>query len=306
MSSLVDFRGTLYGTTASGGNYSISGGTVYSFTTSGAEQVIHDFGPSKDGQGPASEPVAANGVFYGTTPYGGKYGSGVAYSLAPSGEEHVIHNFGKVPDGKSPATGLTVFNGTLYGTTQGGGRHNGGTVFAISASGKEHVVHNFGKTFKDGRDPTGALIVVKGVLYGTTSSGCGTVFSLTTNGEEKTLHTFNCRYGDGGSPDGALIAVKDTLYGVTFLGGDQYQSGADGTVYSVTTSGKERVLHTFGEGNDGKEPEGALVLFNGKLYGVTYGGGRYYDGGTVFSITTTGTEQILYSFGGSADDGKVP
>jgi uncharacterized repeat protein (TIGR03803 family) len=167
-------------------------------------------------------------------------------------------------------------------------------------------VYSFGRRDADGRDPEGALIVLKGVLYGTTSGGarCGTVYSLTMSGKKRTLYSFTCDYGDGFGPDGALVAVNDTLYGVTFGGGGPYQSETDGTVYSVTTDGKERVLHSFGKGHDGKEPTGALVLFNGKLYGVTYEGGRY-SRGAVFSITTSGTEQIVHSFG-AANDGSDP
>ena len=43
-----------------------------------------------------------------------------------------------------------------------------------------------------------------------------------------------------------------------------------------------------------------LIDVKGALYGTTVFGGAYNDG-TVFSVTTTGTESVLYSFRGSPD-----
>jgi uncharacterized repeat protein (TIGR03803 family) len=43
-------------------------------------------------------------------------------------------------------------------------------------------------------------------------------------------------------------------------------------------------LHAFGEGDDGADPSGNLVFFQGNLYGTTYSGGAYAEG-TVFKIT---------------------
>jgi uncharacterized repeat protein (TIGR03803 family) len=67
-SGLIDVNGTLYGTTVSGGKY--DNGTAYSITTSGDEQVLHDFGNVSDGSNPAAGLTNVNGTFYGTTPHG--------------------------------------------------------------------------------------------------------------------------------------------------------------------------------------------------------------------------------------------
>ena len=54
-------------------------------------------------------------------------------------------------------------------------------------------------------------------------------------------------------------------------------------------------------------PEGALIHINGKLYGTTMEGGADGNNGTVFSITTSGTEKVLHSFaGGSSFDSSEP
>ena len=44
---------------------------------------------------------------------------------------------------------------------------------------------------------------------------------------------------------------------------------------------------------------------DGNLYGTTYGGGNSHMG-TVFSVSTTGTETLLYSFKGGTSDGANP
>jgi uncharacterized repeat protein (TIGR03803 family) len=96
--------------------------------------------------------------------------------------------------------------------------------------------------------------------------------------------------GDGTYPQADLIDLKGTLYGTTSAGG----ASGGGTVFSITPSGKETVLHSFG-GPDGAEPMGRLLNVNGMLYGTTASGGAN-GGGTVFSMSPDGTEKVLHSF----------
>jgi uncharacterized repeat protein (TIGR03803 family) len=86
---------------------------------------------------------------------------------------------------------------------------------------------------------------------------------------------------------------------------------ACGTVFSITTSGTEKVLHSFDYSQtDGHRPEASLIDVKGVLYGTTLQGGAYMCGGlscgTVFSITTSGKEKVVYSFGGETGDGIAP
>jgi uncharacterized repeat protein (TIGR03803 family) len=187
------------------------------------------------------------------------------------------------------------------------------------------VLYSFGAS-PDGNYPLAGVIVVGGTLYGTTSAGgspcgysssapvtCGTVFSITKGGREKVLHSFGAK-DDGAKPEASLIEAKGMLYGTTVKGGS-YTCGYSslggpfpcGTVFSITTNGREKVLHSFGAKDDGAKPEASLIEVKGTLYGTTAaGGGRYPcngkytfdDGcGTVFSITPGGTEKVLHSFG---------
>ena len=118
--------------------------------------------------------------------------------------------------------------------------------------------------------------------YGTTVAGGaygnGTIFRISTTGKEDLLYSFGSG-SDGQEPYASLIEVKGTLYGTTYLGGDFSCDGAGcGTVYSITTGGKEQVLHSFGSGSDGYWPHASLIDVKGQLYGSTYYGGAYAKG----------------------------
>jgi uncharacterized repeat protein (TIGR03803 family) len=270
--------------------------------------VLHSFAGKKDGEFPTQSLTDVNGVLYGVT-------NSSVFEITTSGTNTVIYTFAGGNDGIGPEAGLTDVNGVLYGTTCcGGGSNNDGTVFKITPSGAETVLYRFeGGT--DGAHPQGALTNVNGVLYGTTysgggsgcsgGSGCGTVYKVTTSGAESVLYSFSGG-SDGANPEATLTNVSGVLYGTTFGGGD---SNNDGTVFEITTSGAESVLHRFGAGNDGSKPLAGLTNVNGVLYGTTELGGAVkangYRNGTVFKITTSGTENVLHSFGGG-NDGLFP
>jgi uncharacterized repeat protein (TIGR03803 family) len=292
---LTDVGGTLYGTTGYGGAF--GHGTVFSITTGGKEKVLYSFRKRIDGENPSANLIDVGGTLYGTTFAGGTgcaaEGCGTVFSITTDGKEKVLHRFGdRATDGWYPAAGLTDVGGTLYGTTYGGGREDYGTVFSITTGGKEKVLHRFSDN--DGRWPAAGLLDVNGTLYGTTegggtncgSNGCGTVYSITRGGSEKVLHNFNGT--DGGYPAGSLIDVGGTLYGTTEGGGTNYcprdYDGRCGTVFSITTGGKEKVLHDFTKGPGGNGPVTGLVYKNGSLFGTTQFG-ALYGGGVVFSLT---------------------
>ncbi len=76
------------------------------------------------------------------------------------------------------------------------------------------------------------------------------------------------------------------------------------------------VLYSFGSNStDARGPTGVLFQgSDGNFYGTTYAGGigggiaqgGYSGNGTVFKITPTGEETVLYSFAGGAADGLFP
>jgi uncharacterized repeat protein (TIGR03803 family) len=327
VSGLTYLKGTLYGTTSGGGAYCPSRtffegcGTVYSITPSGTETVLHSFTGGKDGARPYARLILLNGTLYGTTLVGGsklivssssscakgyyeETGFGTVFSITPSGKETIVHTFVRFREGAWPTAPLLNVNGTMYGTTCGGGSipsgGGEGIAFTITPSGNYQVFHRFKGT--EGGPGYGRLVDLNGTLYDTTDSGgkyfSGAVFSLSTTGKEKLLHSFNENGLDGFFPGGGLVAVKQTLYGTTFRGG----AYDDGTVFSITPTGTETVLHSF-DGVDGNGPQTKLLNVNGTLYGTTREGGNLKCGcGTVFEFDiASGRERVIYSFKGGKD-----
>jgi uncharacterized repeat protein (TIGR03803 family) len=294
---LIDVGGRLYGTTFYGGgspdscdDFYHGCGTVFIVTTGGSEKVLHSFNhPKVEGSSPGGL-IDVGGTLYGATGSGGPYDGGTIFSMTMRGTEKVLHSFGHGNDGYAPNGALIDVGGTLYGTTFNGGRYdNHGTVFRITTGGVEKVLHSFGKG-TDGSEVAPGLVSVGAMLYGTTFQGGyetgGTVFRIRPDGKEKVLYYF----GEGSSYDGyyplaALIDVGGTLYGTTYDGG-AYRCGSIGcgTVFSITTAGAERVLHSFGSGSDGVWPVAPLIAAQGTFYGTTYNGGAY-NAGTVFALT---------------------
>jgi uncharacterized repeat protein (TIGR03803 family) len=308
---LIAADGMLYGTTQNGGG---NGGVVYQITTSGAESVLHVFTGGSDGAGPEAGLIDVHGALYSTTIQGGGsgcesgLGCGTVFRITTSGSERVLYHFKGDADGGGPLDSLRVVKGALYGTTSGYGASRG-TIFRLTTSGTESVLYSF-KGGSDGDYPTAGLIDLNGTLYGTTLDGgagagcgmygCGTVFKITTSGTESVLHSF-AGGSDGANPYAGLVDVNGTLYGTTLNGGT---TGA-GTVFKITPSGTESVLHSFtSSSGDGAYPFAGLLNVNGTLYGTTFYGGTNGTG-TVYEITTSGAESVLYSFLDSSDGGYV-
>jgi len=218
---VLDHKGTLYGTTFEGGDTSNGGcssyydsgcGVVFSLSHSGGawkQDVLYSFQGQSDGANPAAPLILDHaGNLYGTT-------SGLdldfnsnssVFELSPSSAgtwtETTILAFSVDGSGTgiAPFSGL-VFDGSgnLYGTTYFGGDSTsagagaappkiggGGVVFKLSPSQSggwtETLLHSFDGS-PDGFAPaSGTLLLKKGALFGTTSSGgsanFGTIFKV--------------------------------------------------------------------------------------------------------------------------------
>jgi uncharacterized repeat protein (TIGR03803 family) len=278
--------GNIYGTTATGG---ASGrGTVFKITPSGTETVLYSF-PAGSSDPYTGLIQGIDGNFYGTTGAGGTSDDGTVFEITPSGTETVLHAFAKSgSDGEIPYAGLIQGgDGNFYGTTYNGGASGLGTVFKVTPSGTETVLYSFAGG-SDGEHPyAGVIQGSDGNLYGTTylggTSGYGTVFKLTLSGTETVLYTFAGGSSDGALPEAGLIQGSDgNFYGNTLQGG---ASGL-GTVFKLTPSGTETILHSFAGGSsDGANPTANLVQgSDGNLYGSTSAGGTHGNG-TFFKVT---------------------
>src|SRR6202042_301702 len=115
------------------------------------------------------------------------------------------------------------------------------------------------------------------------------------------LYSFKGGSADGATPSAPLLDVNGVLYGTTSGGGDS----GNGTVFSITSSGVETVLHNFEGGSDGADPVAGLINVDGTLYGTTVSGNRNRLG-VVYRISTGGIERVLHSFSGQPGDGRNP
>jgi uncharacterized repeat protein (TIGR03803 family) len=274
---------------------------------------LYIFGGKPGGANPVAPVVDLNGTFYGTTLNGGANGDGIVFRMAPSGNVKILYNFAGSPDGMGPSAALVAVGTTLYGTTALGGANSDGIVFAIGTTGRETVLYSF-KGGADGANPAAPLVDYNGALYGTTQNDgyehycCGTVFSITTTGAEHVLYRFDGKNHDGVRPLANLALLNGEFYGTTEYGGAKGR----GTVFVVSPAGKERILYSFkGFPSDGAQPVGGLTESQGKLYGTTsFGGAGTKCGalgcGTVFEVSTSGAEKVLYSFKGRTDGSAPP
>lgn len=158
----------------------------------------------------------------------------------------------------------------------------------------------------DGGNPSGLTLDTEGNLYGTTELGgsgtYGTVFKLINDGNYTVLHAFTGG-ADESSPHGVIRDSEGNLYGTT-SGGFDYGSPY-GTVFKLAVTGKFTNLYTFRGRKDGAYPTGGLLKdAEGNLYGVTDESGEF-GVGTVFEVSQTGKERIVYSFH-NLPDGQYP
>ncbi len=153
------------------------------------------------------------------------------------------------------------------------------------------VLHAFQSP--DGARPMAGLTEdATGNLYGTTPYGgdyqSGTAFKLDPSGTFTVLHAFGATATDGVAPFSPLLLSRDgNLYGTTAYGGND-QSG---TVFELTPSGNENILHDF-DGADGSNPFSGLIAGRNStaLYGTTSAG----SGGSVaYQIAPNGAETTL-------------
>jgi uncharacterized repeat protein (TIGR03803 family) len=304
-------------------------------------KVIHDFCSERlcaDGQAPMSGVIMdAAGVLYGTTQNGGSAfnGPGVAYQLVPNADRKkwksaTLYKFATASGTHPQTTPILDAEGNLYGTTFDGGTHSAGTIYRLSHHGsrpphKLTVLYalapgaaNPGRLGYqgaaagapyDGRSPL--ILAARG------ASGHGFVFKLKKvkgQWQPTIVYDFCSLAGcqDGSSPVGAVtVDANGNVFGTTTAGGAANQ----GVVYELTTaagSWTESVLHNFCQAQgclDGTIPSNALVAdATGTFYSTTTLGGAHHGNGTIFSLTTDGTYNVVYSFCAVRDckDGVLP
>ena len=202
---------------------------------------------------PAKYPAAAlvqgnDGIFYGTTEYGGTNNDGTVFQVTPAGVLTTLVSFTGA-NGSYPSAGLVQgTNGSFYGTAEYGGNlslnagYGFGTVFQMTTNGTlKTLVFNLA----NGYNPSAGLVQGSdGNFYGTTAGGGtgggGTVFKMTAAGVLTPLVSFHGP--DGNSPQAPLVQGSDgNFYGTTTYGG----ANGRGTVFRVPPAGVLTTLVSF-------------------------------------------------------------
>jgi uncharacterized repeat protein (TIGR03803 family) len=325
--------GNFYGTTEYGGTN--GSGTVFKISTNGVLATLYSFTGSTNGAYPQAALVqGSDASFYGTTKGGGTNGYGTVFRISANGVLTSLYSFGSVwdhflsLDGAYPFAALVQGrDGSFYGATANRDSQYGdypmygdGTVFKISTNGALTHLHSFGMARAtnayslDGSYLQAGLVQGgDGYFYGTTEFsafdgfdyvGFGTVFKISPNGALITLYSFgSARDTNGDSLDGAnpstgLVQGADGNFYGTTSDSHPYTGvrHAYGTVFQITTNGVLTTLHFFTGGNDGGNPQGALVQgHDGTFYGTTSEGGAG-GSGTVFRLTVVPDPPVLTIF----------
>jgi uncharacterized repeat protein (TIGR03803 family) len=159
--------------------------------------------------------------------------------------------------------------------------------------------------------PNSGLIVVGGIMYGTTVLGgghnFGTVYSFDpVSDAESKLYSFY----QGEGPRGNLVATDGNLYGTTY----KTDPGSVGEIFGISqTTDKLDATYLFAGNDDGATPDEGMIYRRepngGTLFGTTSEGGGSCRCGTIFAYNVdgpaVGKERVLHSFQGGTD-GEYP
>ena len=332
---VLDADGVFYGVTQNGGTLkdgSAGQGTVFRVNANGSNyRVLHSFDATEGSSPLAGLVLGDDGVLYGSTWIGGRFGQGSLFRIGRDGSGFaLLKHFGDgAADGRQPTHALLQGkDGRLYGVTSLGGTFDKGTAFVLNKDGTGFSrLRNFGATAADGSQPSSPLVQnLDGTLYGATTEGGtgglgaadgnGTVYRLKPDGTGyAVVYRFRGDGEEGRFPAGAIwLSSQGFLFGSTVEGGFY----GTGTVYRIRTSGVEYKLlwsptsgphidgsFEFETFSEGIFPAGGILGDGtGWLYSSTLNGVQGDGDGAVFRIREDGTKfQTIRRFGSTLADG---
>ena len=227
--------GMLYGTCYNGGVFG-STGTIFQFNPNTYSlSTIYSFGSSSMGDNPRGALVqASNGLFYGTTSYGGWYSKGTIFEFDPvSGICTDKYNFIDAVGRAAIGSLIEAADGNLYGVTALGGVLDQGTLFQYNYVNDVFTKQIDFSTVSIGERPgIGASLIqaTDGMMYGTTmyggSNSYGILYKFNPDSSllyDKTNFNF---IPDGSYPLAPLVQTSGgTLFGTTWAGGTNANGG---------------------------------------------------------------------------------
>jgi uncharacterized repeat protein (TIGR03803 family) len=185
-------------------------------------------------------------------------------------------------------------------------------VMAANASAQTYTTLY---SFSNGSGPAAiSLQAADGNFYGTlpglgdplfncggAGDDCGSIFKITAGGVPTTLASFASAVASQPNP-GLVQDAEGNFYGTTAYGGTGTgceEATPCGTVFELPTGGNLTLLYSFSTPG-GAYPGAGLVWGNdGNLYGTTLAIASTLPNdccGTLFKITPSGTETVLYAF----------
>jgi uncharacterized repeat protein (TIGR03803 family) len=295
--------GKLYGMTTTGGTN--NGGVIFSFDPNLlVYKVIYNFSQST-GAGPYGSLIqSSNGLLYGMTYGGGAHSGGVIFSCDTSGSPYTdLYDFSYTSGGVTPhGVLLAAANNKLYGLTESGGTGGYGELFSYKISSHTYTPLY---PFSSDRAPYGSLMQANnGKLYGMTlngGSGDGAIFNYDTIAGY--THMLSFGFSDGELPNDNLYQASNNLiYGLAQGGGTH----SSGVLFSIDTAKAFTFTQLYNfNAPTGGGPEGTVMeASDGKLYGLTVGGGTG-NAGVVFQYDMgSNTYTVMHNFNGY--DGNNP
>jgi len=164
-------NGLYYGTTYQGG--ANNKGAIFAFDSTTGTITLKDSFSGANGAFPRAALIpAGNGLYYGTTEFGGASNQGAIFAFdAASGAISLKDSFSGL-NGFQPWAELSAAsNGIYFGTTLKGGARDKGAIFAFDSAVAAIILQ---ESFdgSNGQNPTAALTAVgNGIFYGTTAIG---------------------------------------------------------------------------------------------------------------------------------------
>lgn len=310
---LVLAGGLYYGLASAGGT--ANAGTLFEYNYGTNTFTKRLDMTNANGQSPqGSLMLASNGNLYGTTVSGGPSSGGVVFEYNIGTSTYTrIYDF--VTSGSNGATPngdlLQATNGKLYGMTRLGGSNGQGVIFEYDLGTSTYTKKFDFSSSTTGGNPIGTLMQVNtGKIYGLTGVGGlgsgGTLFQYTAS-SNTFVKKIDFNASNGGPCHGGLtLANNGMYYGLTNLGG----ANNVGTIFEYNKSTNSYLKKIDLVTANGSLPYGALLnASNGKLYGLTSGGGAS-SLGTLFEYdpsTNTYTKRAdLNGNGGGTQLGGVP
>jgi uncharacterized repeat protein (TIGR03803 family) len=257
---------------------------------------------------------AGNGKLYGMALGGNDNYSGVIFTFEISS-----NTFNKIYDFSN--TNIIVPYNSLIQATNGklyscgfGGTEGYGALFSFDAS--TNIVtnlYNFDYNNENGANPNSLIQASNGILYGMTNiggisfgQGSGALFSYSII-NDSVIHEIEFNTSIGANPTDKLTYASDgNYYGMTTNGG----SLGFGSIFKIDNV-TETICNVLNFDNiNGSNPHGSLLSAdNGKLYGLTVGGGgtNGNNNGVLFSFEPiTNNFQKLFHFDSIPNKGGQP